>query len=169
MLQGFDLCWLLTRCVLTITSQTTKWPFPSATKEAPAKNYCLARLELLDASSIWPLLVVDKECPENFLTGNEVALPFSNQTSSNKELLSCRARAVGSIKDSTFAGCWQGVPWKSLFVAIGLGITRGWFFPNKNIKLLTRSSSPWLSAVTLFQPKQPLPKQNNLLARWSLV
>jgi len=50
--------------VLKIASQATKWPFPSATKPAPAKNYCLAGLELLDASRIQPLLVVDKECTD---------------------------------------------------------------------------------------------------------
>jgi len=51
------------------------------------------------------LLVVDEEQLDNHLTGNEEAFPFSNQNSSSKELMSCRARTVRSFKDWTFAGC----------------------------------------------------------------
>jgi len=105
MLEGFDLCWLLTRSTQTIASQATKRPSPSATKTAPAKNKCLAGLELFDASRIGPLLVVDEDHSDNCLTGNEVTFPFSDQNSSSKELMSHRARTVGCFKDWTFAGC----------------------------------------------------------------
>jgi len=49
--------------------------------------------------------IVYEEHPDNRLTGDKAAIPFSDQNSSSKELMSRRARTVRRFKDCTFAGC----------------------------------------------------------------